>query len=89
MARRVGRRRKKSYGIGGRIRRAFHGFVKLGIGGIVTALGTYVTDVLTGHLTFSLGNSTVDLGFLPGIVIVAAGLFVMITGLSEALGTKI
>lgn len=89
MARRY-RRKKKTGSMSGRIRRSFGGFLKLGLGSLVTTLGAYITGVLSGHLTFTLGaNNTIDLGFVPGIIIVGAGLFVMIRGLSEALGIKI
>jgi hypothetical protein len=89
MARRY-HRRHHTKSLGGRIRRSFSGFLKLGLGGVVTVLGAYISSVLNGHLSFTLGtNNTVDLGFVPGIIIVGAGLFVMITGLEEAIGTKI
>ena len=82
-------KRKSGYSMAGRIRRAFHGFVKLGIGGLVTAVGGYITNVLSGNLSFTLGNTTIDLGFIPGIIVVGAGIFVMMSALREVLGTKI
>lgn len=82
-------RRRSSKSLSGALRRSFKGFLKLGLGGLVTTLGAYITSILNGHLTFSLGNTSIDLGWVPGIIVVAAGLFVFITGLSEALGTKI
>ncbi len=87
MARR--RRHRRHYSLSGTIRRSFKGFMKLGLGSLITTLGAYITSILSGHLSFTLGNTTVDLGFVPGIIITGAGLFVFITGLSEVLNTKI
>ena len=95
MARRGRRRRgRRAYtGLGGYLRGLPAGFTMLLLASAIMALGAAVANALSGNLsyTFTVGTSsvTLDLGFIPGLVTVFAGLFLFLKGLRQVTRTKI
>ena len=94
MARRGRRRGRRAYGsVGGFLRSLPRGFAKLMLASGIMGVGAAVASALSGNLVlnFSVGSSTVslDLGFIPGMLVTFGGLFLFMSGLRDVTRTKI
>ena len=86
---RTRRRRRSTKSLSAMIRKSFSGFYKVGISTIVMSAGAYLTSVMSGKLTITFGDTTFDLGFIPGLIVVGAGIFILISALRDIAHTKI
>lgn len=94
MARRGGGK-KKSGGksLGAYLRQMPAGFVQLLLATGIMGVGGAVSSLLSGNLVlnFNIGTNavTLDLGFIPGMVVTFGGLFMFISGLRKVMKTKL
>ena len=95
MPRRYGRRRRHRsiLGLGGYLHSLPAGFTMLMLASAIMGVGSAVANALSGSLTytFTIGatNITLDVGFIPGLAVVFAGLFLFFKGLRQLTRTKI
>ena len=94
MARRRGRRGHRAYhGLSGFLRSLPEGFAQVGLATGVMGVGAAIASALKGSLVINatVGGSTVslDLGFIPGVAVTFAGLFMFLMGLRKMTRTRV
>jgi len=93
MARRRGRRGHRKVTITKWLRSIPLGLVQLGLASALLAIASNVASALSGYMsfTFTINNNTVnvDMGFITGIIIAFAGVFLLMSGLRKVLKTSI
>ncbi len=69
------------------------GLAQLGLATALLAIASAVGNALTGYLSFNITigstTTTVDLGFIVGIIVAFAGVFLLISGMRKVLKTSI
>ena len=94
MARRGRRRGHRSYhGLSGFLRSLPEGFAQTGLATGIMAVGAAIADALKGNLVInvSIGSTPVslDIGFIPGVAVTFAGLFMFLMGLRKMTRTRV